>query len=198
VTDEQPGASGQSGGESGASGKSGESSEPGSGTTGATYSQEQVDRYVAEERRRAQSKYGDYDAIKSKLAEIEQAGQTELERAQQATKDAEAGRAAAVTQRNRLVVQSAVVSAAARAGALDPDVVVALLADRLSVTDEGELEDDVNAAVAKLLEDKPYLKGNGHSPHMGSADGGVHGRPHVAAGSPAGAMNDLMRRPKGG
>jgi hypothetical protein len=195
MTDAGPGASGQSGGspEPGDKG-SGGSPEPGGQGSGAdkTYTQEQVDTFIAEEKRRASTKFGDYDAIKSKLAELEAAGQTELERAQAQAKDAESQAAQAVTQRNELLVRAAITSAAARAGALDPDVVVALLTNAIEVDAAGQVVGDVPALVGKLLEEKPYLK-NG-TPGVGSADQGAHSLRPGTASTPDQTMDTLFRR----
>ena len=165
---------------------------PGGAGAGATYTQEQVDRLLADQRRRNESKFTDYDATKAKLAELEAAGKTELERAQANATAAEERAKASEDQRNRLLVRSAITASAARAGALDPDVVVALLSDTLKVDASGEIEGDVDKLVDSLLESKPFLK-NGSTANHGSADGGVHGRAPANA-TPAGAMNDLLRK----
>ena len=193
-----------------ASGDTGASSTPGSGSTqsgdgsapgstqqtGGTFTQEQVGRLVADERRKTEAKYGDYEATKARLAELEAASQTELERAQKTATEADARASAATEQRNRLLARSAVTAEAARAGALDPDVVVALLADSITVDDKGEIAADVKLLVATLLEEKPFLK-NGGSTTIGSADGGAHGRAGAASGSastPSGGMDELLRK----
>jgi hypothetical protein len=195
MTDAAPGASGQSGGSTEPE-PSGGSPEPGGTSSGAdrTFTQEQVDRFVAAERR----KFGDYDSVKSRLAELEKASQTELERAQAQAKDADTRANEATAQRNRLLVQSAVTSAAARAGALDPDVVVALLADSITVDANGAIDGDVSAAVSKLLEDKPFLKNGSSTPGVGSADQGAHSPRQPTSTTPNQAMDNALRATRTG
>jgi hypothetical protein len=192
MTDAAPGASGTTGASSepgSAAGSTGGSSEPGSAPTGATFTQEQVDRFVARERQ----KFSDYDETKKRLAELESASQTELERAQQAKSEADARASTAMEQRNRLLVRSAVTAEAARAGALDPDIVVALLADSIAVDDKGEITGDVKALVSALLDEKPFLKNGAQT--IGSADGGSHGRASTTgASTPSGGMDELLRK----
>jgi hypothetical protein len=157
----------------------------------STFTQEQVAHLLAEEKRRAAAKFSDYDAVKQRLAEIEQAGQTELEKAQAKLQEAVAARDRAVADRNGLYVRSAITTAAARAGAVDPEVVVALLADRVTVAD-GAIEGDVNALVVQLLEDRPFLRAN-PSASRGAADGGVHGRTPAAPVTPTSRMDQVLR-----
>jgi len=197
MTDAGPEASGQSGaGSKPGSESSGASSKPGSEGSGAqTYTQDQVDAFVAEAKRREAARFSDYDDMRTRLTELEQAGQTELERAQAAAKDSDAKAAAAVARASRLSVRSALTSAAARAGAHDPEIVVALLADGITVNDNGDVEGDVDKAVMALLEDKPYLRANGSpASRFGSVDAGAHGRGGGAPATPAADMNDLLRR----
>jgi hypothetical protein len=194
-------ASGQTGGDPKPGGEgTGVSSKPGSEGSGATrtFTQDQVDRFVAEARQREIARFGDYDSIKSKLTELEQQGQTELERAQAQAKDADTRASEATAQRNRLLVQSAVTSAAARAGALDPDIVVALLSDSITVDDKGAIDGDVAGLVAKLLDDKPFLRANGATPGVGSADQGAHSPRQTPASTPSQAMDNALRTARGG
>jgi hypothetical protein len=156
-----------------------------------------VDAFVAEAKRRETARFSDYDTIKSKLADLEAAGQTELERAQAQAKDADARAGDAVRQRDRLMVRSALTAAAARAGAVDPDVVVALLSDDLKVDGNGAIDGDVDKLVTSLLEQKPYLVNGGGKPTgVGSADQGAHSsRPAGAASeTPHTRMDDLFRQ----
>jgi hypothetical protein len=197
MTDAGPGASGQSGGSPEPGGKgSGDGSEPGSQSgSGATktYSQEHLDRILADERRRTQTRYGDYDDIKSKLATLEGASQSELEKANSRAQEAVTSAAKAIARADGLLIRSAITAEAARLGAVDPDVVVALLSDSFEVKDDAIIG-DVPKAVAKLLEQRPYLKANGLMRGIGSADGGRHTAPSQQnAETPAQRMNDVLR-----
>jgi len=191
MTDAGPAASGQSGNQSqpGDEG-SGSGSQPGGEGSGKTFTQEQVQALVAGEVRKERAKFGDYDELKTRLAQLEDKDKTDLERAQAAAKDSDAKAAAALARADRLAVRSALTSAAARAGAVDPELVVALLADELSVDDRGDVVGDVDKAVMGLLEAKPYLK-NGSTATRGSVDGGAHGRP--PASKPTSQMDNLLR-----
>ena len=194
MADAGPEASGETGAGSKPESESGAGSKPGSESTGV-YTQEQVDRFVAEAKRREVARFGDYDAVKAKLAELEAKDKTDLERAQTAAQEAETRATTATEQRNRLLVRSAVTAAAARAGALDPDVVVALIAEGITVDSSGEIGGDVDKLVAELLESKPFLKNGSGTASHGSADGGAHGRASTAgAHTGSGSMDDLLRK----
>jgi hypothetical protein len=122
---------------------------------------------------------------------MEQAGATELEKATAKASTAVAERDAAVVERDRLLIRAAVISEAVRAGAVDPDVVAALLGGTLVVKD-GQVEGDVGALVKQLLEERPFLRADGTS-RSGSADGGSHSRKPPAAATPTQAMDALFR-----
>jgi len=156
------------------------------------FTQEQVNDLLALERGKTERKFGDYEQMKTRLTELEAAGQTELEKAQAKLEESTATAQRAVMERDQLVVRSAVTAAAARAGAIDPDVVVALLTDSFKVGANGEVEGDVNKAVTDLLEQRPYLKnGTTPPPGRGGADQGAHSRPPAA--TPSTRMDDVLR-----
>ena len=109
-------------------------------------------------------------AAAEKLAKLEDAKKSELERAQALVADAEARAKAAEERIAKALTKAAVSTAAAKAGAIDADAVLALLpAD--SVTIEGDEVIGVEAALKALRESKPYLFGKA-KPAPGSADGG--------------------------
>jgi len=183
------GASGQPG-VPGASGQPGGSPEPGA-RSGATFTQEQVDAFLAEERRRNQQKYGDYDQIKSRLTELEGASQSELEKANAKAQDAARRAEAAVVRANAMQIRTALIGEAARQGAVDPEMVATLLADQLSVDKDGEIVGKPDKLVEKFMESRPYLRANGI--RVGVVDGGKH----TAGGhSPTASeqMDDLLRK----
>src|SRR6516165_7493932 len=156
-------AASQAGGQSGNDPKpgdagSGSPSKPGSQGSGTTsFTQEQVQSFVAEAVKRERARYGDYDEVKSRLADIESAGQTELEKANARAADAELKSVRAVERANAMLIKTAITAEAARAGAIDPDVIVALLADDFEVKDD-EIVGDIAKAVAKMLAERPYLR----------------------------------------
>jgi hypothetical protein len=149
-----------------------------------------VDRIVQERLAREKAKYADYDKFKEdseKLAEIESANQTELQKVQaQAAKDKEDREAAErkvqeqQVESQALLRRSQVETAAIKAGAVDPADVHALLSARdfkvkkddkeLAVTigDDGQVT-GVEEVVKAFLEEKPNLVGNTPPP---PGDGG--------------------------
>lgn len=157
---------------------------------GAIFTQEQVNTLLRSERAKAAARFSDYDVVKARVAELESAGKTELERMQAKLEEANTRSEQATGRANRMLVQAAVTSAAVRAGAVDPDIVVALVADGLKVGKDGEVEGDVNKLVTEILDKRPFLKANGTRP--GTADGGSHGRP-VLPGTPSNRMDDILR-----
>src|SRR5215472_5188840 len=121
-----PDSSGQSGGDAGHPPPQGGDAPAPSGVEAGEpiFTQDQVNTLLRSERAKAAARYQDYDQIKSRLSEMEQAGQTELEKAQAKAREADLRAAAAVRDRDRLIVRSSVLSEAARAGAVDPEIVV--------------------------------------------------------------------------
>lgn len=125
-----------------------------------TFTQAEVDAIIAGRLK----KYADYDTVKSKLAEMEQAGMTAQQKAEQAAAeaiaDAQAARAELAAAHRREVV------AGAAKDAHDPSEVARLL----DVADDAD-DVTVAAAVKALLAAKPYLvRGPGTpAPTPGSA-----------------------------
>jgi hypothetical protein len=106
----------------------------------------------------------------AKLAKIEEASKSELERAQAAAAEADQRAKAAEERIARALTKAAVSAAAAKAGAIDADAVLALLPPD-AVTVEGDNVTGVDAAIEALRKSKPYLFGK-PKPAAGSADGG--------------------------
>lgn len=105
-----------------------------------------------------------------KLAKLEDAKKSELERAQTLVADAEARAKAAEERVAKALTRAAVSAAAAKAGAIDADAVLALLPTD-AVTIDGDEVQGVDDAIKALRESKPYLFGK-TKPAPGSADGG--------------------------
>jgi hypothetical protein len=144
-----------------------------------TFTQADVDKIVQERLARAKtSAPPDYDDLKAKAAkfdEIEAANKSELEKLQEALA-AEQNKASAASERaRRAAVRAAVVAEAQRAGAVDPDAVLAMLPeDAVTIGDDDQVT-GADAAVKALLEAKPYLVGKPTRPVPGSANGGPRG-----------------------
>jgi hypothetical protein len=146
-----------------------------------TFTQADVDRIVAERVARAKTEppadYAQLQAAAKKLADIEAAQLTETERLTKALAEADAKATASDERARNALQRAAVVAAAQRAGAVDPDAVVALL-DRSAVTvaDDGTVT-GADDAVKALLAEKLYLVGKPPTPTPGGADGGVRPQP---------------------
>lgn len=117
----------------------------------------------------------DYDDLKAKAAkfdEIEAANKSELEKLQEALVAEQSKTATASERAQRALVRAAVIAEAQRAGAVDPDAVLAMLPqDAVTIGDDDQVT-GADAAVQALLEAKPYLVGKPTRPNPGSADGG--------------------------
>lgn len=115
--------------------------------------------------------------LQDRLQKIEDAEKTELERATSRAEEAEKARDEAVSRANATLIRAAVVAEAAKQGAVDPDVVVALLeSDAVAITEDGEVE-GVQQAVTGLLEAKPFLLGDQGKPPAGPSGGGLRETP---------------------
>lgn len=100
-----------------------------------TFTQSQLDAIIADRVKRAVP--ADYETLKEKAAKLdaaEEAAKTELQRAQDEAAKAKTEGATAVAQAAQMVRTSRIETEAARAGALNPDVVVALLASNAAIT----------------------------------------------------------------
>ena len=181
------------GGQTGGAGQSPSADAGGDGSPAPdSYTQEQVASLLRSERAKAAARFSDYDQIKTRLTELEQASQTELEKAQSQAKEASDRADQATATAHRLVKRDAIVSAAARAGAIDPEIVAVLLADSITIED-GNVTQDVNKLVTALLEERPFLKANGTKPVTGTVDGGAHTRSPSSAKTTSQQMDDVLR-----
>jgi len=145
-----------------------------------SFTQADVDRIVAERLARAKTTPpADYEALKAakeKLDALEAAQQTETEKLQLRAEAAEKAAQAAQERAAGALKRAAVVAAATRAGAVDPDAVFALLdPSAVTVGDDGQVT-GVDDAVKALLETKQYLVGKPTTPTPGGADGGPRGK----------------------
>jgi hypothetical protein len=170
---------GEEGGEEGKQSKStgneGKGDEP-------KLTQAEVDRIVKDRVARERAKFADYDDVKARAAkfdEIDTANKTELEREKEARAAAETKATQASTTAERVAIRSAVIAAAAEAGALKPSDVVALLpkgAVTVTLTDDGEVEVvGAEEAVAAILKERQHwLKQESTGTRQGGTfDGGA-------------------------
>jgi hypothetical protein len=160
---------------------------------------------------REREKFAGFDELKTKAAkldELEAANRTELEKLQTAATAEKARADAAESKMKEALRRSAVVAAAQRAGAVDPDAVYALLnKDEVTIGDDGQVT-GVEEAVKALLVAKEYLVGKTPKPPAGSANAGPQGSPgatqwtredlrgkssaEIEAARKAGLLNNVM------
>lgn len=127
-----------------------------------TFTQDEVNAFLAEDRRKTQTRYGDYDDLKAKASrfdEIEAQNATELEKA---VKKADADARADVTgQTNQRLVRAEIKAVAAALGFHNPGVAATQLADKFAtvkVSDTGDVDEAaVKALVEELAKNEPYL-----------------------------------------
>lgn len=147
------------GGEGEGEGGTGEQGGEGRGAAEATFSQADVDRIVRERLARQKAQFSDYEDLKTKATEydkIAETQKTELEKAQERAAQAEAQAKEAAERAQRVLTESAIVSAAAGKLA-DPSDAVALI-DRSSIEyGEDGAPTNVAALVDSLIETKPHL-----------------------------------------
>jgi hypothetical protein len=115
-------------------------------------------------------------AAAAKLAELEKSQMSEIERATKVAADAEARAAALAEKATKALLRSAVVSAATKAGAVDPDAVMAFLDQSAVSIGDDDTVTGVDEAVAAVLAAKPYLVAKPSTPAPGAADGGPQGK----------------------
>lgn len=149
-----------------------------------TFTQEQVDRIIADRIARVKTNppddYEDLKAKAAKLDEIEAANLTELEKERARADKAEADRQAAIEAANRRLVEAAILAEAATQKAIRPEHLHRLInTDTVTVGDDGQVA-GVKEAVEAFLTANPEYVG---SRAKGSADLGARG----------GASNQLTR-----
>lgn len=146
-----------------------------------TFTQAELDRHIQERLARAKNEppadYEDLKAKAAKLAEIEEANKTELEKERDRAATAEARAAKVEAEAKEIKLRSAIISEAAKPDrkVIDTDAVIALL-DRatLELDDNGEPINIVKA-MDQLLEAKPFLVAT-NGGQRGSADQGARGQ----------------------
>lgn len=141
-----------------------------------TFTQEQLDRIVEDRLKRERAQFADYDDLKAKAAkldEAEEAQKTELQKAKDAAAEAKTQGEAAIARANATLIRAEVMQQATALGAVDPDVVVALLAgsEDIVIGKDGNVA-GAKAAVEKLIKDKPYL-GKAEASTSGGEFGGI-------------------------
>lgn len=136
-----------------------------------TFTQAELNKLLADEKRKAKEKYTDYDALKeraAKWAEYEESQKSELQKLTDAL-EAEKQKAQQAEQaRVEALLQVTITAAAVKAGFHDP-------ADAFALVDRTRIKIDdpetVTAAVADLAKAKPHLvKGTPPPPNPGATN----------------------------
>lgn len=135
------------------------SDEPQAGSTDRTFTQDQLNSMLAEQKRKTESRYTDYDDLKAKAAELDQlkdSQKSELDKAvDQARKDA------ATEVEGKYLTRLAaaeVKSMAAKRGFHDPADAVSMLGDLSALLSEGDVNPEVvDQQLKELAKSKPYL-----------------------------------------
>lgn len=119
--------------------------------------QDQLDRIIGQRISKVEERYQDYDDIKARLQEIEDAEKTEAERLGERLAQLQAERDRIAQRMTDTAIKSAVVSAASKAGFVDPSDAYALvdMAD-ITIDDDGQVT-GAEEAVTLLKEQKPHL-----------------------------------------
>lgn len=155
-----------------------------------SFNQSDVDKIVQDRLARERAKFGDYDDLKAKATkfdELEAANKSELEKANERAAQAEQRAKAAEDAARSASVRNAVIAAAAKAGAVDTEAVLAL-ADLNAVTvDNAGKVTGADKAVEALLAEKAYLRG-GSSASQRKPDQGPRG-----ASTPPVDLNEQFR-----
>ena len=122
------------------------------------FTQADLDRLLQERLARESKKYADYDTIKAELKRVKDAGQSDVQKLQETVSDLTAKMTAAEAKATANLIKSSVVAAAARLDFNDPGDAYRLLdLATFKVTEDGDIE-GLDAALQKLLADKPYLR----------------------------------------
>lgn len=141
-------------------------------TAARTFSQADLDKIVQDRLARERAKYEGFDDLKKKADEfdkLQEAQKTELERANEARAKAERDAADAAERAQRLLADTAIITAAAGKFADPADAVALLDRAQIDFADDGT-PTNVGDLVSALLEAKPHLAA---SRPVGSADQGA-------------------------
>ena len=143
-------------------------------TTEQTFTQEQVNRMMAQTRREERGKFSDYGELKTRATradELEQEKLTEAERMEARAIEAERKATDAQQQIASAMIASEVKVRASAMGVIDPDAAYLLL-DRSNVHYDAEAGvSGVDDALAGLLEAKPYLRSANRTPNLNPETG---------------------------
>lgn len=172
--------------------------EPAEQTAPKTFTQDQVNALLADQKRTVQSRFADYNDLKTKAAEFDKAresAKTDLERAVDTAR--REGHESAMTAANQRLVRAEARAQAAAARFRDPSDAVAFLGDlsTVRVSPTGDVDTaSLQAALTELATQKPYLLAE-QAPTRPTGDAGQGPREGTPSGM--GVMNDIIRSAAG-
>ena len=166
----------EEGGDGGDGGTGGDGGKGGNDDPPKTFTQEQVNAFLADHKRRIREQYSDYDELKQKAAEHDKAveeAKTEHEKAVDAAR--KEGETGALAKVNARVIAAEAKVLAAQANAHSASAAVKMLdLSGITVGDDGEVDTKaLQAAIDALKTSDPYLFGDGKkNPKVDRSQGG--------------------------
>lgn len=143
------------------------------------FTQEQVNAIISDRLARQKAQFGDYEDLRAKaekLAEIEAAQLSELEKAQQRAADLERRAQEAEGRARDTLIRSAFVSEAAKAGAAHPEDAYRLAdRSRVEVGDDGNVSGVTDAIKALVDGGRLVMAGKPRAPNLDAGAGGGGG-----------------------
>ena len=152
-----------------------------------TFSQEEVNRILAEEKRKHKGQYADYDQLKAaaaELAQLKEAQLSEAEKLQRQLEEIKTAKAQVESRARDTLVRAAIISEAAKLNFNDPEDAYRLIDMRLLTVTDDQVE-GVSEAVKALAESRKYLLKTSN-PALTSFN--------PAAGDPSPRETDAQRR----
>jgi len=130
-----------------------------------TFTQDDLNRFLADEKRKRDAKYADYETLKTaaaELAALKDAQLSETEKLQKRLTELEAAKTQAETRVRETLIRSAVISEAARLSFNDPEDAYRLIdVAKLTIADDGKVP-EAAAEVKALAESRKYLIKSGN------------------------------------
>lgn len=161
------------------------------------FTQEEVNSLLAGEKRRLLADQPDLAELRDKAKkfdELDAASKSELEREKARADAAEKRATDALNASKQIALSAAITTAATKAGAIDPDAVLALIAkDSVTIGDDGRVT-GVDEAVKALLESKPYLVGKQPPTPPAGGDGGHRGGPPTPGQLTQADLDEMVRK----
>lgn len=128
-----------------------------------TFTQAELNKFLADDRRKEREKHADYDALKAaadELAKIKESQLSETEKLTKRLAELEAAKQQAETRTRETLIRSAVISEAAKLNFNDPEDAYRLIdVTGLTIADSGKVE-GAPEAVKLLAESRKYLLKN--------------------------------------